>query len=164
MGHFSLFIYPFWHALHLWTWPWLPVHTFTLHIYVIVPMYSWEMFLSFYINSKALAIRGNYKCQKPLTLLTRFECGGELFVAIFIGRWYSWFCGKSLLTYWSPLALKKGKRLFGPDRHFLRFLEDWALLYIWELIHRLCSTRWWTQRGGFFRREKLNITAKLLMV
>lgn len=151
--------------LYTLTWLWLPIHTFTLHTCVIraLSMYSWEIFPSFYINCKALAIRGNYKCQKPLTLLTRFKCGGNYLLQYLLGDDTARFCGKSLLTYWSPLALKKGKRLFGPDRHFLRFLEDWALLYIWELIHRLCSTRWWTQRG-IFRRERLNITVKLLMV
>lgn len=127
-----------------------------IHIYLCycaLSMYSWEIFLSFYINSKALAIRGNYKCQKPLTLLTRFECGGNYLLQYLLGDDTARFCGKSLLTYWSPLALKKGKRLFGPDRHFLRFHENWALLYIWELVHRLCSTRWWTQRGIFQKWE-----------
>lgn len=122
---------------------------------------------SFYINSKALAIHGNYKCQKPLTLLTRFKCGGgDLFVAIFIGRCYSTVLWQESFDLLVTTCLKKkwgGMRLFGPDRHFLRFLEDWALLYIWEIIHRLCSTRWWTQRG-IFRRERLNITVKLFMV
>lgn len=112
---------------------------------------------SFYINSEALAIHGNYKCQKPLTLLTRFKCGmggGIYLLQYLLGDVTARFCGKSLLTYWSPLALKnnrggRGRWGFsGQIDIFYAFLKT-EHFCIFEKLFTDCVQPDGGHRGGF---------------
>lgn len=74
--------------------------------------------------------------------------GGNYLLQYLLGDVTARFCGKSLLTYWSPLALKKGRGFLGQIDIFYAFLKT-EHFCIFENLFTDCVQPDGGHRGGF---------------